>query len=140
MEELLGAMRGSLEAHVCCGMWGEHGTRQCGTSSQIPNLQQSSLNYLLLALSDPQTVSPERLQVKVVAAQSFPTLCDAMDCSPPGSSVHGILQARLLERVAILFLESFGGFSFSSLATALPHTYPLSLGRRTKVLWECLTP
>ena len=48
MEELLGAMRGSLEAHVCCGMWGEHGTRQCGTSSQIPNLQQSSLNYLLL--------------------------------------------------------------------------------------------
>ena len=51
VEELLGAMRGSLEAHVCCGMWGEHGTRQCGTSSQIPNLQQSSLNYLLLALS-----------------------------------------------------------------------------------------
>ena len=103
MEELLGAMRGSLEAHVCCGMWGEHGTRQCGTSSQIPNLQQSSLNYLLLALSDPQTVSPERLQVKVVAAQSFPTLCDAMDCSPPGSSVHGILQARLLDWITVCF-------------------------------------
>ena len=28
--------------------------------------------------------------------QSCPTLCDAMDCSPPGSSVHGFLQARVL--------------------------------------------
>ena len=35
--------------------------------------------------------------------QSGPTLCDPMDCTPPGSSVHGILQARLLEWVAILF-------------------------------------
>ena len=34
---------------------------------------------------------------KVLVAQSCPTLCDAMDCSPPGSSVHGILQARILE-------------------------------------------
>ena len=31
------------------------------------------------------------------------TLCDPMDCSPPGSSVHGILQARILEWVAISF-------------------------------------
>ena len=29
--------------------------------------------------------------------QSCPTLCDPMDCSPPGSSVRGILQARILE-------------------------------------------
>ena len=33
--------------------------------------------------------------------QSCPTLCDPMDCSPPGSSVHGILQARRLEGVAM---------------------------------------
>ena len=31
------------------------------------------------------------------------TLCDSMDCSPPGSSVHGILQGRILEWVAISF-------------------------------------
>ena len=31
----------------------------------------------------------------------MPTLCDPMDCSPPGSSVHGILQARILEWVAM---------------------------------------
>ena len=37
------------------------------------------------------------------ALQSCPTLCNPMDCSPPGSSVHGILQARVLEWVAISF-------------------------------------
>ena len=33
--------------------------------------------------------------------QSCLTLCDPMDCSPPGSSVHGILQARILEWVTM---------------------------------------
>ena len=35
--------------------------------------------------------------------QSCPTLSDPMDCSPPGSSVHGIFQARVLEWGAIAF-------------------------------------
>ena len=35
--------------------------------------------------------------------QLCPTLCDPIDCSPPGSTVHGILQARVLEWVAISF-------------------------------------
>ena len=34
-------------------------------------------------------------------AQSYPTLYDPLDYSPPGSSVHGILQARILERVTM---------------------------------------
>ena len=38
-----------------------------------------------------------------VHAQSCPTLCEPKDCSLPGSSVHGILQARILEWVAISF-------------------------------------
>ena len=36
-----------------------------------------------------------------MCAQSCPTLCDSMDCSPPGSSAHGIFLARILEWVAI---------------------------------------
>jgi len=36
-------------------------------------------------------------------AQSCPTLSDPMDCSLPGSSIHGIFQARVLEWVAIAF-------------------------------------
>ena len=37
----------------------------------------------------------------VLVAQSCPILCDPMDCSPPDSSVHGILQTRIQEQVAI---------------------------------------
>ena len=36
-------------------------------------------------------------------SQPCPTLCDPVDCCPPSSSVHGILQARILEWVAISF-------------------------------------
>ena len=38
-----------------------------------------------------------------LVAKFSPTLCDPMDCSPPGSTVHGISQARILEWVAISF-------------------------------------
>ena len=38
-----------------------------------------------------------------LGTKSCPTLCNPTDCSPPGSSVHGILQARILESVAISF-------------------------------------
>ena len=41
--------------------------------------------------------------IKVLVAQSCLTLCDLMDYSPPGSAVHGILQPRVLEWVAISF-------------------------------------
>ena len=37
--------------------------------------------------------------VKLLVAQLCPTLCDPRDYSPPGSSIHGILQARILEWV-----------------------------------------
>ena len=42
---------------------------------------------------------------KVLVAQLCPTLCDPMDCSLPCSSVYGILQARILEWVAIPFSQ-----------------------------------
>ena len=65
-------------------------------------------------------------------AQSCLTLCDPMDCSPPGSSIHGILQARVLEWVAIPFsrgssqprdrtgVSCIAGRFFTSLATGKP--------------------
>ena len=42
-----------------------------------------------------------RVKSESEVVQSCPTLCDPMDCSPPGSSIHGIFQARVLEWVAI---------------------------------------
>ena len=41
-------------------------------------------------------------------AQSCPTLSNPMDCSPPGSSIHGIFQAKVLEWVAIAFSDLIG--------------------------------
>ena len=57
------------------------------------------------------------------------TLCDPMDCSPPGSSVHGILQARILEWVA---MPSCRGSSWPRNRTHISHT-----GRR--ILYHCAT-
>ena len=44
-----------------------------------------------------------QMKVKIKVAQSCPTRCDTMDYSPPGSSVHEISQARILEGVAMPF-------------------------------------
>ena len=69
-------------------------------------------------------------------AQSCQTPSDPMDCSPPGSSVHGIFQARVLEWGAIAFSKFIPLVSpyFIFISTALfwglsllPHTIPSSL-------------
>ena len=57
--------------------------------------------------------------VCVLVAQSCPTLCDPMGCSPPGSSVRGISPARILEWVAISF--SRGIFLTQGLNPGLLH-------------------
>ena len=46
------------------------------------------------------------MKVKSEVAQSYPTLSDPMDCSLPGTSIHGICQARVLDWVAITFSTS----------------------------------
>ena len=55
--------------------------------------------YISVICPNPENEHPQCVYMKV--AQSCPTLCKPMNCSPPGSSVRGILQARILERVAI---------------------------------------
>ena len=51
---------------------------------------------------------PVAAAVAAKLLQSCPTLCDPTDSSPPGASVPGILQARILEGVAISFSRSSG--------------------------------
>ena len=67
-------------------------------------MQPSSLESSKLDLSYPMVfLSLSESEV----AQSCPTLCDPMDCSLPGSSVHRIFQARVLEWVAISFSNAW---------------------------------
>ena len=55
-------------------------------------------------ISHNQTMHFElKVKVKVKSLSSVRTLCNPVDCSPPGSSIHGILQARILEWTAIPF-------------------------------------
>ena len=68
--------------------------------------------------------------------QSCPTLCNSMDCSPPGSSVHGILQARRLEWVA---MHSSRGASLPRDQTQFSYVSRIT-GRffTTSATWEAL--
>ena len=59
--------------------------------------------------------------------QSCPTLCDPMDCSPLGSSIHGILQARVLEWGAIAFSRWWEAATYPIRKSALPVQWPWCL-------------
>ena len=79
-----GSVTGSMTTSLCTGcpsvklgQWGLSGGQRESTQEQCWQL------------------------MLVLATQSCPTHCDSMDCSPPGSSVLGILQARTLEWVAM---------------------------------------
>ena len=73
------------------------------SAKQIPKLSTSNLTEW------GEVVYGNSLSAAAAAAkllQSFPTLCDPRDGSPPGSPVPGILQARILEWVAISFFSA----------------------------------
>ena len=61
--------------------------------------KESTLTYTMQCIGYPACASS--------VTQSCPTLCDPMDCSPPGSSVHGTLQVRILEWAAISYTRIF---------------------------------
>ena len=64
-----------------------------GSHSRLQNQSQ---------LCSAETQPSNHISVKVKLFSRV-QLCDSMDCSPPGSSIHGIFQVRLLDRVAISF-------------------------------------
>ena len=73
----------------------ERQSRGRGTTQQQPQPEAEENNHYQITAWQRQSESE--------VAQSCLTLCDPMDCSPPGSCVHGILQARIPEWVAISF-------------------------------------
>ena len=67
---------------------------------QGPGCWKSPQSHGWLARLVPSEAPLLGLCVCAMSLQSCPTLCDPKDCSSSGSSVHGILQARILERIA----------------------------------------
>jgi len=88
--------------------WGR-GEMDKPKAAKIPNSYSGGKEHISFPFSSPITLSLY-VCVCVLITQSCSTLHDPMDCSPPGSSVHGILQARTLEWVVI----SFSNANFSS--------------------------
>ena len=68
-----------------------------------PTPQFKSINSLALSFPYSPTITSIISESENEVAQLCPTLCDSMDCRLPGSSIHGIFQARILEWVAISF-------------------------------------
>ena len=100
--------QGSL---VCCSSWGKEWDQTYWLNSNSRGHSRSHCSLAELS-ADPSaftsTWNPtpqfrRAEKVKVLVAQPCLTICNSMNCSPPGSSVHGVLQARMLEWVAMPF-------------------------------------
>ena len=72
-------------------LWAQHSLTQAPFPSPSPSQNPLSRGPLVCVC----------VCVHAKSLQLCSTLCNSMDCSPPGSSVHGILQARMLEWVAM---------------------------------------
>ena len=106
---------GGSDLHACCAVGcptrGRDSREKPSSSCLLPSTSQrmrlytqhtSTPTHVLVSLGR-QRISFCSIRKECEVTQSCPTLCDPVDCSPPGSSVHGILQARILEWVAISF-------------------------------------
>ena len=104
--QLFAALCRLLIAAACRGAWAL-GTWVSAAAMQGPTIVLCRLSCLEAYGIFLATAAAAKL------LQSCPTLSDPMDCSPPGSSVHGIFQARVLEWGAIAFSEGTGIKSMS---------------------------
>ena len=114
-----------------------------GSSSNFWILELSTLSLQQFVNHGSDYSIPALVPVCVLITQSRPMFCDLMNCSPPGSSVHGILQARILEWVAIPFsrgsswprdwtcVSCIAGRFF----TEFPQQFPI-----TSLSWETVIP
>ena len=66
--------------------------------------------------------------------QSFPTLCDPMDCSPPGSSIHESFQARVLEWGA--FSSTYVTFIMLSYVPSIPTLSKINIHTLVKGIFD----
>ena len=76
-------------------------------------------------------------EVEVLVAQLCLTLCDPMDYSPPGSSVHGILQARILEWIAIPFSRNLPDTRMNLVSCTVSRFFTIWAIREAPGCWCC---
>ena len=89
--------------------WGDAEIKGCQNFPATPRSEGEAWNTFTLTASEGTTLdhrlAGSRLLFECPVAQSSPTLCDHLDCSPPGSSGNEISQARILEWVVIPYCK-----------------------------------
>ena len=98
-------------------------------------MAHSHTHHLFLVFKDKITYMSAIVCVCLVT-QSCPTLCDPLDCSLPGSSVHGTSQVRILEWVPFYYLRIYT----SSVLSTLLDKLVLLRGLCSAVLWPFSGP
>ena len=89
--------------HIYNGVWLSHSKEYIWISSN--EVDETGAYYT--EWSKPERKTPIQYAAAAKSLQLCPTLCDPIDISPPGSPVPGILQARTLEWVAVLFSNAW---------------------------------
>ena len=114
-------LAGELRSHMLCGVAKKHKIKQNHTALKKKASLSSSVSETHLVDKMQASRGPDEvhqvMKVKVLVTQSCLTLFDSMDCSLPGSSVHGILQARILKwvpsRILCVYICRFKSPNFS---------------------------
>ena len=114
---------------VCCDSWGHKESVRTERLKWTDWTHLFILIYLLLWYLHLYVIFITYMHaIHAKSVQSCPTLCDPTDSSPPGSSVHRILEARILECVAISFSSLFPkNIEFSFIKMYLLFTHEMYL-------------
>ena len=128
------------------GRWKVKGQSRVGCPTTLPTLTLMFHPFSLpCALRARRSVLSYAAAAAAKSLQSYPTLCDSIDGSPPGSPVPGILQARTLEWVAISFSnawkskvkgKSLNRFRPSGTPWTAAHQAPPSMGFSRQEYWS----
>ena len=103
------ALEKEMATHSSVLAWRIPGTGEPGEERELPRacllpqIQILATGQILATVQIPSTAEEKLTAAPAKSLQSCPTPCDRIDGSPPGSPVPGILQARILEWVAISF-------------------------------------
>ena len=98
-----GVCQGCILSPCLFNFYAEYILRNAGWEETQAGIKISGRNINNLRYADDTTLMAESAAADAKSLQSCPTLCNPPDGSPPGSPIPGILQARILEWVAISF-------------------------------------
>ena len=122
----------------------EKGGRKLWTEKTIDALLRT-MGYMQETTNNPLFLEKMGCMCMCSVAQWYPTLCDPMDCSPPGSSVHGVFLARIFEWVAISFSSAWkwkekvkllSHVQLLATAWTVAHQAPPSMGFSRQEYWS----